>query len=104
MEQGYNKIFVPSNALKQDIINNFGINENKINIIYPGVEIPSDVETIENKPLQKPLVFGLSAPGFKIKGGFVFLKALSLLKAKDMDFKAKIIYPKFRKNWELNCF
>ena len=44
------------------------------------------------------MVFGLLAPGFNLKSGFVFLKALKILKNRGYDFKARIIYPKFPKN------
>lgn len=97
LNQGFRKIFVVSEVLKRDIVENYGISEDKISVIYPGVDIPDN-----NKPPQdndkKVVTFGLSAPGFKIKGGFVFLKALGLLKKKNYNFKAKIIYPKYRKN------
>ena len=98
LKHGYRKIFVLSNILKQDIINNFNIPEDQVKVIYPGVDsLPA---SINNNPMKEPkdFVFGLSAPGFKRKGGYVFLKALKLLKNKGFDFKAKIIYPKFRRN------
>ena len=100
--EGFRKIFVVSNVLKRDIIENYGISEDKISVIYPGVDIPERTE-IATSGLRPSLnddiiTFGLSAPGFKIKGGFIFLKALGLLKKKGYDFKAKIIYPKYHKN------
>ncbi|OGH99321.1 MAG: hypothetical protein A2039_03600 [Candidatus Melainabacteria bacterium GWA2_34_9] len=93
--EGYRKIFVVSEVLKRDIVQNYGISDDKIFVIYPGVDIPDDVPEINKN---KILTFGLSAPGFRIKGGFIFLKALGLLKKKGYDFKAKIIYPKYPKN------
>lgn len=95
MKEGYKRIFTVSETLKKDIVNNFGILENKISVIYPGVIIP---EKIKRKKLEDTIVFGLIAPGFKIKGGFVFLKALKMLKNKGYKFKAKVIYPKYKKN------
>lgn len=101
LKKGFNKIFVPSEALKTELVKNFAINKDLINVIYPGVDFPKeqnniDFESIINK--QIPLTFGISAPSFKNKGGYIFLKALYLLKAQGYDFKAKIIYPKYKKN------
>ncbi|EKE03432.1 MAG: hypothetical protein ACD_20C00203G0005 [uncultured bacterium] len=102
LEAGYRHIFTVSNTLKQDIIDNFNINPEKISVIYPGVDIPENAESIEINP-NNPIVFGLAAPGFKIKGGYVFVKALKLLKDRGLNFKAKIIYPKCKKNfWLMN--
>lgn len=97
MEQGYRKIFVVSELLKQDIIDNFGVPAEKISVIYPGVESPPSVIASRAKP-DEIIHFGLLAPGFKIKGGFIFLKALSILKKQSYNFKARIIYPKYKKN------
>ncbi len=99
INQGYRRIFTVSEILKQDIVENFGISEDKISVIYPGVDISESKEEIK---LNKPVIFGLIAPGFRIKGGFVFLKALKLLKEQGYGFKAKIIYPKHRKNLGVN--
>lgn len=96
LKQGYRKIFVVSDILKQDLINNFNIPKQKISVVYPGIDIK---EEKSNKIANKIPTFGLLAPGFKIKGGFVFLKALKILKEKGYKFKAKIVYPKFNKNW-----
>ncbi len=93
----YNKIIVPSNILKYELMQNFGINEEKFAVIYPGVDVPK-IPT-EAKHLQNSeIVFGLSAPSFANKGGNIFLKALSILKKNSYKFKAKIIYPKAKKN------
>ncbi|MDD3149937.1 MAG: glycosyltransferase family 4 protein [Candidatus Gastranaerophilales bacterium] len=96
LKQGYEKIFVPANILKQDLTDNFGINPDIIKIVYPGVDNKKFVKNIENIP--EILTFGLSAPGFKIKGGYVFIDALKQLKKQKIDFNAKIIYPKHKKN------
>jgi UDP-glucose:(heptosyl)LPS alpha-1,3-glucosyltransferase len=101
MKEGYKHIFVVSNVLKNDIMTNFNVPENKISVIYPGVNLPCENINKGLQPLvtnNKQIVFGLSAPGFKIKGGYILLKALSILKDKGYDFKARIIYPKFNKN------
>jgi len=132
--EGYRKIFVVSDVLKRDIVENYEISEDKISVIYPGVDIPalntSKCETVTLNSFQglsddelllksqtgqmlnqvqhdksktlgdniNIITFGLSAPGFKIKGGFIFLKALGLLKKQGYDFRARIIYPKYTKN------
>ena len=122
MEQGYKRIFVVSEVLKQDIMENFRIPAEQISVVYPGVEHPAyshpeplcHPERSEGSfPLNafqrgdssaKPqndtsiTIFGLLAPGFNIKGGFIFLKALKILKEKGYEVKAKIIYPKYNKN------
>lgn len=98
MKQGYRKIFTVSEILKKDIIENFDMPEDNISVIYPGVDIPKDIPSSDFDE-NKTVTFGLSAPGFKIKGGFIFLKALRILKINGYDFKAKIIYPKFKKNF-----
>ncbi len=95
IKQGYRMIFTVSEVLKQDMVENFGVAESKISVVYPGVDIP---EIKEMKTTKNPVTFGLLAPGFKIKGGFVFLKAMKILKGEGYEFRAKIIYPKFRKN------
>lgn len=94
-EQGYRHIFAVSGVLKSDIVENYGIPEGKISVIYPGVDIPAELPSFKTN---KVVTFGLSAPGFKIKGGFIFLKALGRLKKKGYDFRARIIYPKFKGN------
>jgi len=97
LKQCYTKIFAVSELLKQDIVENFGVSPDNITVIYPGVDLPE----CQAKPDAEPndiTTYGLLAPGFKIKGGFVFLKALSLLKKRGYSFNAKIVYPKYKKN------
>lgn len=93
--KGFRKIFVVSEVLKRDIVDNYGISEDKISVIYPGVDISDETLEISKNNI---FTFGLAAPGFKIKGGFIFLKALGLLKKQGYDFRARIIYPKYLKN------
>lgn len=95
MNEGYKSIFVPSNILKQDIIDNFGIDEDKIKVVYPGVDVK---EPFAHSFQGDEVIFGLTAPGFNIKGGYVFVEALKRLKRLGLPFKAKIIYPKHAKN------
>ncbi|HSA06883.1 MAG TPA: glycosyltransferase family 4 protein [Candidatus Gastranaerophilales bacterium] len=96
LKTSYRKIIVPSEILKNELMSNFQIPEEKLAVIYPGVDNPA------GKPLQpaknKAFTFGLSAPSFGKKGGYIFLNALKSLNSKGYDFKAKIIYPKSNKN------
>lgn len=95
MKEGYRKIFVVSELHKRDIVENFGVSERNIAVVHPGVDMP------EAKAPSTPhslMIFGLLAPGFRIKGGFMLLEALKTLKQKGYDFKVRIIYPKYSKN------
>ncbi|OGI02283.1 MAG: hypothetical protein A2104_04965 [Candidatus Melainabacteria bacterium GWF2_32_7] len=103
LKKGFRHIFTVSNILKNDIITNFNISNENISVVYPGVDIPENIEDIIPdfsliKDGKRPLVFGISAPSFKYKGGNIFLKALKSLKDKEYDFKARIIYSKYNKN------
>ena len=93
------KLIVPSYFLRNEISQNFGINKEKFEIIRPGIN-PVDRR---EKDFSK-LVFGLSAPSFTKKGGFIFLGALAHLKKTKLDFQAKIIYPKWKRNLALRFF
>jgi glycosyltransferase involved in cell wall biosynthesis len=96
LKQGYRKIFVPSQKVKTDLIENFEIEPEKIAVVYPGVDEIFANKEGENE--NKTFTFGMSAPGFEKKGGYIFLKSLKLLKDNGYKFKAKIIYPKYKKN------
>lgn len=96
LKQPYRKIIAPSVILKKELIDNFSIPEEKFIIIHPGVERP--VYNSKCAKTDKPFTFGLSAPSFGKKGGYIFLKAIKELKRNGYDFKARIIYPKFNKN------
>jgi len=95
LKQGYRRIFTLSNILKNDLIENFNYPEDNISVVYPGVEMP---EFIPEEKTESEFSFGLSAPGFKRKGGYIFIKALSLMKNQGYKFKAKVIYQKSRDN------
>lgn len=94
----YRKIIVPSNVLKNELKENFNIGEDKFAVLYPGVDPPPPAQ---NRTTQAIFTFGLSAPSFEKKGGYEFLKALKILKDKNYIFRAKIIYPKYKKNLKL---
>ena len=100
MNQGYQRIFVVSEVLKRDIMENFNIPEGQISVVYPGVchPEPSRHPETSSGSVSMQVTFGILAPGFNIKGGFVFLKALKVLKQKGYKCKAKVVYPKYNKN------
>lgn len=93
----YRKIIVPSELLKNELVENFNISGEKFVVMHPGVEIPDQARNDKSGIF----TFGLSAPSFQKKGGYEFLKALKALKDKNYIFRAKIIYPKFKKNLKL---
>jgi len=86
--QNHRKIFVVSNRLKEDYVSNFNIPENKISIIYPGIDL---TEEVEKKKDTDVFTFGISATFFKRKGGLLFIRALRKVKQKGCKFKAYII-------------
>lgn len=94
-----NKIIVPSYMLRNELVETFGVNKEKFEILRPGIDV---VEPLK-KDFSK-LVLGISAPSFTKKGGFIFLGALAYLKKTKLDFKARIIYPKAKKNLALKYF
>lgn len=93
-KQGYNRVIASSNVAKYDYSEFLGIDKDKITVIYPSFDIPENII-----PSDSPVyIFGLSAPGFDRKGGYIFIKALHLLKRKNNKFKARVIYPQYGKN------
>lgn len=87
-KQDHRKIFVVSNKIKRDLIKNFKVDENRISVIYPGVD---PIEKLEEKEKNDIFTFGISATFFKRKGGLIFLAALRILKSKKCKFKAIMI-------------
>lgn len=87
----YKGIIALSDLAKNDYIKFLKADESKIQVAYPGVEI------VENpvKSTNSVFIFGLSAPGFDRKGGYIFLSALKYLKRQKIDFKARVIYPTY---------
>jgi len=100
----YTKIITPSEALKEELKSNFNLPEEKFAVIYPGVDIQQKSEAAFSKMQDLNdnfIVFGLSAPSFFNKGGFIFIKALNILKKNGYNFKARIIYSKLKTNFGL---
>lgn len=90
------KVIVSSEILKQDMIENYGVKPENIVIIPPPIEEHELLSKQENKVF----TFGISAVGFKRKGGYTALKAIKELKKTKMDFKVIFIYPS--KNFFVN--
>lgn len=98
-DENISRVIVPSYFLRNELVETFGVNKEKFEVLRPGLDL---VEPLE-KDFSK-LVLGLSAPSFTKKGGFVFLGALAHLKKTKLNFKARVIYPKAKKNLALKYF
>ena len=98
MEQGYNKIFAVSEIQKKDFIENLGAPEEIITILPLAHDGMKKFREKTFTPNSK-LTFGASMVGFARKGGYALIGALKYLK--QFDFKVKIIYPKWKKNYYL---
>lgn len=94
------KIIVCSEILKHDFVESYQIPEEKVKVIYPGVDICQGIDFAKNDTF----TFALSALGFHKKGGFIALFASFLLKLQGFDFKIRVIYPKWQKNILLRSF
>jgi len=99
-KRDFRKLFVVSNTVKKDICSNCHIPEDKISVLYPGVNVVSDFSN--KKPLGDTFTFGISSVGIVAKGGYIFLKALKILKKRGYKFRAKFIYPNHKTNLWLN--
>lgn len=94
-------VIVPSSICKHDYTEYLKYNKNKIKVIYPGVDIP-EPNINSNKNQNKHFTFGLSAPGFTNKGGYLFILALFLLNITGNISHGKIIYPGHKNNKLVN--
>lgn len=84
-------VVVSSNILKQDMIDNYDVDEHRIIVIPPPIEEYGLQHSKSKKEV--PFIFGLCAVGFERKGGYIALKAIKNLKYYNKNFKVKIIYP-----------
>ena len=82
------KVVVSSEILKRDILNNYGVPEDRAEIIPPPVE-RYPIKKYQNRIF----TFGISALGFARKGGYLLLRAIKELKEKNIKFKVIFIYP-----------
>lgn len=94
-------IFAVSEKIKDDVVNNLKVNPDKLKVIYPGLDDIYKKNEVRPYPA-KLFTFGLSATNFKGKGGYIFLKALKILKKNDYNFKAIIIIPKLKERFYIN--
>ncbi len=87
--QNTKNVIVSSSVLKNDVVQNYGIDEKKVFIVPPG----ADVDVYKNiaQINADTTVFGLIAVGFKNKGGYIALKAIRKLRKKHKNFRVKII-------------
>ncbi len=84
-------VIVSSNALKKDVIENWGVPESRVFVVHPAIDISANEEIA---PLNTDTtVFGMVAVGFAHKGGYIALNAINKLKKKCKNFKVRVIYP-----------
>ncbi len=99
---------VVSPLMKEDYEKNCNIPTEKIFAALPGSSFAKEeyVQKIKSYDKNSPFVIGLSAVGFVTKGGYVLLESLRVLKKKypHINFKARIIYPKYKKNKILSLY
>lgn len=82
------KVIASSEILKRDILNNYGVQKDRLEII------PPPVERYQIKKYKNGIfTFGISALGFARKGGYLLFRAIKELKKKNIKFKVIFIYP-----------
>ena len=82
------KVIASSEILKRDILINYGVQKDMVEIIPPPVE-RYQITKYKNGIF----TFGISALGFARKGGYLLLRAIKELKKKNIKFKVIFIYP-----------
>lgn len=101
------KTIVVSNAMKADYSKTCNIANDSISVIYPGTQFKHEQHFImPSYDKNQPFVIGMNANGFVTKGGYILLNALKILKRTNpnLSFKARIIYPKFKKISLINLY
>lgn len=94
----FRKLFVVSNMLKDDLIKNYGVDPERIRVIYPGIYIDEYMDAVDNNTSNLQLNIGFCGIAFEKKGGYILLNAIRILKDKGYNFKVRIIYPRSSKN------
>ena len=82
-------LLVPSNIVKNDLLEFFKVKEENIFILPPAINKAESIEKKENNIF----TFGLSARGFGNKGGWQVILSCFFLKLLGKKFKILIIYP-----------
>lgn len=99
------KLIAVSNLVKNDLIKNWGIDENRIDIIYPGTNC--DVETVKTTNKQEnKFIIGAVTCGFTTKGGYNVIGGIKELVSKKLpvDIEVRIINPKADKQIFLKLY
>lgn len=95
-------LFANSKNAQDDYVNLCGIDISEVPLLNPMIKIPG--EPIKEKEKHEYFTFGMSAITFDLKGGYIFLEALHNLKKTNKNFRARIIYPHYKKNFILRFF
>lgn len=95
-------LFANSKNAQEDYVNLCGIDISEVPLLTPMIKIPN--EPIKEKEKHELFTFGMSAITFDLKGGYIFLEALHNLKKTNKNFRARIIYPHYKKNFILRIF
>jgi len=100
------KIFAVSNVLKNDLVKNYGVPSDKINVVYPGITVTEHSNFDTKLATRKPFIVAMSGMGFVSKGGYIMLDAVRIFKKlyPDIKIKVNIIYPKYKKNLGVRAY
>lgn len=100
LENNQKAVFVVSESLKKDYVENFNLDEKKVFVSYPAID-----NHIEFTPpvLKENFTIGGMAGGGLNKGGYLTLLALKKI-SKTCKLKAKIIFPKVNKSFFFKLF
>lgn len=88
-------LFTVSESLKNDFVENFNLEENKVFVTHPAVD---DYSEFVEPEIKKEFTIGSIAGGGLNKGGYLLLLALKQL-PKDCKLKARVIFPKIKKSF-----
>lgn len=88
-------IFTVSESLKQDYVQNYNLDKNKVFVCHPAVD---DYSEFVEPQLKSEFAIGSIVGGGLNKGGYLLLLALKRL-PKDSKLKAKVIFPKIHKSF-----
>lgn len=86
-------LFTVSESLKNDFVENFNLDENKVFVCHPAVD---DYSEFVAPVIKEEFTIGSIAGGGLNKGGYLLLLALKKL-PKNIKLKARVIFPKIKK-------